>query len=203
MTKPTLILGSSSPARRSLLERLQLPFTVDSPNIDEAAHPEESTRDTVARLAKQKAQTVAKRHNNALIIACDQLVQVGDQPLGKPHTHDNATQQLQLCSNQTLHSLTALCVFNTQTKSMQQAVIDFNVHFKPLSDAVIEQYLQIEQPYHCAGSIRAEGLGITLFQSMQGDDPTALIGLPLITLTTFLTNESFHPIINASIQHKD
>ena len=196
MIKPTqpLILGSSSPARNALLQRLGLSFTVHAPNIDETAHPNETLKTTVQRLAKEKAITVAQAHTDALIIACDQLVEVNGQALGKPHTHEKAIQQLQLCSGQTLLSSTALCVFNSRTQSMHEHLVEYQVTFKHLENETIEAYLQRDKPYFCAGSIKAEGLGITLFESMSGDDYTALIGLPLITLTHCLTEEGLNPL---------
>ncbi len=198
MINPTqpLILGSSSPARNALLQRLGLAFSMHAPNIDETAHPNESVKTTVQRLAREKAITVAKAHPDALIIACDQLVEVNDQALGKPHTHEKARQQLQLCSGQTLLSSTALCVLNATTQSMHEHLIEYQVTFKHLTEDTIEAYLQRDKPYFCAGSIKAEGLGITLFESMSGDDYTALIGLPLITLTHCLTQEGLNPLIN-------
>ena len=196
MTNPTqpLILGSSSPARNTLLQRLGLSFAVHAPDIDETAYAHETLKTTVQRLAQEKAKTVAKVYPQALIVACDQLVEVNGQALGKPHTHEKAVQQLQLCSGQTLLSSTALCVLNTVTQSMHQHLVEYQVTFKLLSEEMIEAYLQKDKPYFCAGSIKAEGLGITLFESMSGDDYTALIGLPLITLTDCLIQEGINPL---------
>ena len=200
-TQP-LILGSSSPARNALLQRLGISFTVHAPNIDETAHPNETLKTTVQRLAEEKANTVASAYPDAVIIACDQLVEVNGHALGKPHTHEKAIQQLQLCSGQTLLSSTALCVLNSRTQSIHRDLIEYRVKFKTLSKATIEAYLQRDKPYFCAGSIKAEGLGITLFESMAGEDYTALIGLPLIKLTQFLQQENIDPLLSMTNQQE-
>ncbi|OGV71342.1 MAG: septum formation protein Maf [Methylophilales bacterium RIFCSPHIGHO2_02_FULL_57_10] len=184
-----LILASSSPYRRELLERLQLPFMVEAPEVDEVPLPDERPEETALRLAQCKARKVAQDHPNALVIGCDQVATLDGLQLGKPLTHDNAVKQLQTMRgrNVTFHS--ALCLFNTTTGNMQAEVILCEVHFRELTDAQIENYLLKEQPYHCAGSAKSEGLGIALIQAMRGDDPNALIGLPLIALIDMLQNE--------------
>lgn len=186
-----LILASSSPSRRSLLERLGLPFQVVSPGIDETAKEGENMEPLVARLSQEKAQRVASTHPDAFVIGCDQLVCVGDQVLGKPHTVEGARRQLKRCSGQTLLSLTAMTtVFKGQTDTL---LAPYRVYFKPLTDRLIEQYIQLDHPLQCAGSIKAESAGPLLFQKCEGDDPTALIGLPLIALADRLYRAGFYP----------
>lgn len=184
-----LILGSSSIYRRELLERLQIPFSVFSPDVDETPLPDEAPQQTALRLAQDKARKIGAAHPNALIIGCDQVATLDGQQLGKPLTHDNATRQLQLMRGRTVIFHSALCLFNSGTGDVQAEVIPYEVRFRMLSDAQIENYLQKEQPYHCAGSAKSEGLGIALMEYMRGDDPNALIGLPLIALIGMLQRE--------------
>lgn len=186
---PVLVLASTSKFRQELLQRLQIPFVCASPNIDESPLPHESAYDLVARLALAKAQAVQAHYTDALIIGSDQVAVLRDHILGKPHTHANAVAQLQACSNQYVEFLTGLCLLNTHTHSYQVDVVRYGVKFRPLTEQMIEHYLQREQPYQCAGSFKSEGLGVTLFEKMQGDDPSALIGLPLIRLTDFLQQQ--------------
>jgi septum formation protein len=187
MTK--LILGSSSPFRKELLKRLCIDFETDNPDIDESALPGENPIQLVERLAVEKAKAVAKRHPDALIIGSDQVALHGDEIVGKPHTHENAVAQLKTASGKKIELFTGLALFNSQTNTVQSEVVPFTVHFKTLSDEVIENYLRKEQPYNCAGSVRSEGLGIALLERFEGDDPNALIGLPLIRLVNMLENE--------------
>lgn len=184
-----LILASSSPYRRELLERLQLPFTVIAPEVDETPLPEEKPNQTALRLAQAKARKIAQTHPNALVIGCDQVATLDGLQLGKPLTHENAVKQLRLMRGRTVNFHSALCLFNAATGSMQAEDVVYEVRFRNLSDEKIENYLLKEQPYHCAGSAKSEGLGIALIEWMRGDDPNALIGLPLVTLVSMLQNE--------------
>ena len=184
-----LILASSSIYRRELLERLQLPFSVESPNVDETPLAGEQPEETAIRLAQLKARKVAEHHPEALIICCDQVSTLDGQQLGKPFTHANAVKQLQLMRGRSVTFHSALCLYNAKTDSMQAEVEPYEVSFRHLTDAQIEYYLLKEQPYHCAGSAKSEGLGIALIEWMRGNDPNALIGLPLILLVTMLQNE--------------
>ena len=187
-----IVLSSTSPARLKLMRRTKIAFTCFAPNIDESLHPNETAEEAVKRLAIAKAKAAEQQHPNALIIGCDQLVTVNDTILGKPLTHTNAIKQLTLCSGQKLHSYTGLCLYNSETQQIQTDVMLYQVKFKQLSENMIERYLAIDQPYHCAGSIKAEYLGFSLFEWMRGDDPTALTGLPLIRLNNMLLNEKFN-----------
>ena len=191
MNQPTLVLGSSSPFRRELLERLMVPFVVDSPNIDETALPQETPIALVERLAIEKARAVATRHPNALVIGSDQIALHNDSVVGKPGTHEAAVEQLRQASGNTVTLYTGLALVNSKTGRVQSDVVRFATHFKTLSDATIERYLLKEQPYNCAGSLKSEGLGIALLERFDGDDPSALIGLPLIRLIAMLEAEQF------------
>ena len=182
----SLILASSSVFRKSLLDRLQIAFSTDSPDIDESRLAEEPPRDYVSRLSLAKAKTVAARQPDSLIIASDQCSVIGDSIIGKPGDHNTAIQQLQASAGTKVSFLTGLCVLDAKSGKYTLDVIRFNVHFRALTLEEIDRYLKIEQPYNCAGSFKAEGLGITLFKKLEGDDPTALIGLPLIRLSEML-----------------
>ncbi len=184
-----LVLCSSSPARRALLKRLELPFTACSPDIDETPLPGESAFDLVARLAEQKAQAHKAKYPAHLIIGCDQVIELDGEIVGKPNDHADAVRTLTRASNNCMHSYTGMCLFNSKTGRKQTIVEPYDVYFRELSTQTIENYLQQEKPYQCAGSIKAEGLGTILFSRLQGDDPTALTGLPLIRLTSLLQNE--------------
>lgn len=184
-----LILGSSSVYRVELLRKLNLPFRTVSPNIDEAPLQNEVPADLVKRLAEQKAIAIALSHPKALIIGSDQVAVLNGDILGKPGTHEAATEQLQAASGQTVLFLTGLALFNSETLRMQSLVEPFEVTFKNLSDKQIQFYLEKEEPYQCAGSFKSEGLGISLFDKLQGNDPNSLIGLPLIELISLLNNE--------------
>ncbi len=186
---PQIILGSSSIYRKELLQRLQIPFATEHPDIDETALPGESPGATAARLAEAKARAVAKVYSNALIIGSDQVAALGDIPLGKPLNHQNAVKQLQLVRGKEVVFYTALCLLNSATDRLQACVIPYRVKFRSVSDQQIENYLRKEQPYHCAGSAKSEGLGIALIERMTGDDPNGLIGLPLIALVDMLMAE--------------
>lgn len=185
----SLILASSSPYRRDLLSRLQIPFTVQSPDIDETPLAGEAPEQTALRLAQAKARKIAEAYPAALIIGCDQVATLDGLQLGKPLTHDNAVKQLTLMRGRSVTFHSALCLYNASSQQMQAEVVPFTVTFRNLSDAQIENYLQKEQPYQCAGSAKSEGLGIAVIASMQGDDPNALIGLPLIRLIDMLAQQ--------------
>lgn len=184
-----LVLASTSPYRRELLSRLKLPFSVTSPEVDETPLPGETPEQTAYRLAIAKAQAVAAQHSDALIIGSDQVATLDGMQLGKPHNFDNATRQLRTMRGKTVTFHTALCLHNSRSGNTQARVVPFMVRFRDLSDDDIERYLTKEQPYNCAGSAKAEGLGIALIEKMTGDDPNALIGLPLIALVDMLKNE--------------
>lgn len=186
---PPLILASSSPYRRELLERLQLPFSVLSPDIDETPLAGEHPAETALRLAQAKARKIAATNPDALIIGCDQVATLDGLQLGKPLTHENAVRQLTLMRGRSVIFHNALCLYNAANQQMQADVVPYTVTFRDLSDAQIENYLRKEQPYHCAGSAKSEGLGIAIIAAMQGDDPNALIGLPLIRLIDMLNSQ--------------
>lgn len=194
MNQQPLILASSSIYRRELLERLQLSFTTVSPDVDETPLGGEAPEATAVRLAQSKARKVAEQHPEALIIGCDQVATLDGLQVGKPLTHDNAVRQLRLMRGRSVTFYSALCLYNASLNRMQAEVVPYVVQFRDVSDAQIENYLLKEQPYHCAGSAKSEGLGIALIHAMQGDDPNALIGLPLIKLIDMLQNESVNVI---------
>lgn len=194
MTTPKLILASSSIYRKELLEHLQLPFGVISPDVDETPRANEAPEQTALRLAQEKARKVGVSEPDALIIGCDQVAILDGIQLGKPLTHDNAVRQLRLMRGREVTFHSALCLFNAHTGHMQADVVPTVVTFRQLSDDQIEHYLQKEQPYHCAGSAKSEGLGIALIAAIHGDDPNALIGLPLIRLITMLQHEGVNVI---------
>jgi septum formation protein len=185
-----LVLASSSIYRSELLKRLQLPFETATPNVDETPLPHESARATSMRLAQEKARAVASNYPDALIIGSDQIALLEDQQLGKPLTHDKAVKQLRAMRGKTTHFYTALTLLNSRTGNLQTEVAENFVTLRDLSNAEIEGYLHKEQPYHCAGSAKSEGLGIALISKMTGDDPNALIGLPLILLIEMLRREN-------------
>lgn len=187
-----LVLASSSPYRCELLKRLQLPFETRAPNVDETPLPNESARDTSIRLAREKAHAVAGAYPDALIIGSDQVALLEGRQLGKPLNHDNAVRQLRAMRGKTTCFYTALTLLNGKTGNEQTEVAENLVTLRYLSDAEIEGYLLKEQPYHCAGSAKTEGLGIALISQMTGDDPNALIGLPLILLVEMLRRENVH-----------
>ena len=186
---PNLVLASSSPWRRQVLDKLGLPYRTKHPEIDETPLPAESPDELVARLALEKARAVAPTFRDALIISSDQVAVLDGRIIGKPGTHERARQQLQAASGRTLSFLTSLCLLNTASGKHQLCVEPYHVHFRPLSEELIEGYLQHEQPYNCAGSFRSEAAGIVLFERLEGDDPNALIGLPLIRLVRMLEQE--------------
>ncbi|QNP47969.1 Maf family nucleotide pyrophosphatase [Diaphorobacter aerolatus] len=176
----TLILGSTSRYRRELLERLRIPFEVAAPDVDETPRPDESPRELALRLAAAKAHAVAAQHPGAIVIGSDQVADLHGEPLGKPGTHERAVAQLQQMRGQSMVFHTAVSVVCLDTGFSQTDLAPVQVRFRELGDAEIERYLRAEQPYDCAGSAKSEGLGISLLDAIESDDPTALIGLPLI-----------------------
>jgi septum formation protein len=187
--KQTLILASSSEYRRQLLQKLQIPFSSISPKIDEASLINEKPHQTALRLAQEKAKKVGSEYPHALIIGCDQVATLDGEQLDKPLNHQNATKQLQTMRGREVTFHSALCLYNAATGNMQALVVPYLVRFRQLTDEQIENYLSKEQPYQCAGSAKSESLGIALIERMIGEDPNALIGLPLIKLVTMLQNE--------------
>lgn len=186
---PRLVLASTSVFRRELLARLQLPFETASPDVDETALEGETPAATAERLSIAKAKAVADRFPDALIIGSDQVAHLGSERFGKPYTRERAIEQLQAMRGKTVVFHTGLCLYNSASGRTQLAGIPTEVGFRLLSDGEIERYLDREQPYHCAGSAKSEGLGIALLDHMRGNDPNALIGLPLIALCAMLRNE--------------
>jgi MAF protein len=182
----TLVLGSTSPFRKSILEKLNLPFDCAKPNIDETAFAGEPPQALVERLAIEKARAVAEEFPDALIIGSDQVAVCEGEILGKPHNFENGVKQLTKFSNKAVTFYTGLCVLNSANNQVASLIEPFIVHFNELSHADIERYLKAEQPYNCAGSFKSEGLGICLFKKLEGDDPNTLIGLPLIKLVALL-----------------
>ncbi len=183
-----LLLASSSPYRRELLSRLRLTFDCCAPQIDETAHPCELPEHLVRRLASEKAQALTATHQDHLIIGSDQVAVLEQCILGKPHTFERAKQQLRACSGKSVSFLTGLALLDSRSGAIQVDCTPFTVHFRELNDQRIERYLQAEQPFDCAGSFKAEGLGVSLFRATEGPDATSLIGLPLIRLVDMLNN---------------
>ena len=184
-----LILGSSSPFRAELLNKLGLTFIQVSPDIDETPIPGESPAALVKRLAESKAREIGRTHPEALIIGSDQVAVIDDAILGKPGNHQNAMAQLKSASGREVTFLTGLALLNAKNGHIQSSVEPFSVHFRNLTDNQIDFYLKKEQPYQCAGSFKSEGFGISLFSKLVGDDPNTLIGLPLIRLIAMLQRE--------------
>jgi len=184
-----LILASTSPFRKSILEKLGLPFSTEAPDVDEQHLDGESATELVTRLSAAKANTIAKNHPKALIIGSDQVALLDGKILGKPGNHENAVKQLENASGKAVTFYTGLCLINSATNNTQTICEIFKVYFRQLSSQQIENYLQKEQPYNCAGSFKSEAYGIALFDKLEGDDPNTLIGLPLIKLIQLLGNE--------------
>jgi len=184
-----LVLGSTSPFRKTILEKLLLPFECAKPNIDETEQQGESPTHLVERLAIEKAKAVAQEFPKAVIIGSDQVAVCEGEILGKPHNFDNAVIQLSKFSGKSITFYTGLCVYDSENKKSASLVEPFVVHFKELSQDEIKHYLNAEQPYNCAGSFKSEGLGICLFSKLEGDDPNTLIGLPLIKLVALLKEQ--------------
>lgn len=183
---PQIVLASTSKYRRELLARLGLPFEVAAPAVDEVSLPDEAPQATARRLAEAKARAVAGRFPRAIVIGSDQVAVLEGTALGKPGNHANALRQLKAMRGKEVVFHTALCVYNAASGRAETRIVPFCVRFRDYGDAQIESYLRREQPYDCAGSARCEGLGIALIAEMRGEDPNALIGLPLIALTEML-----------------
>jgi len=186
-----LVLASTSPYRRALLERLRLPFEVVAPQADETPLPKETSTDLVCRLAQAKARAVAANYPDALIIGSDQVADCQGTVLGKPGNHTNAVEQLLFMSGKAVTFQTGLCVLDTATQHAITERVPYTVHFRELDEATIERYLKREPAYNCAGSFKSEGYGVVLCSRWEGDDPSALIGLPLMRLTHMLSQAGF------------
>ncbi len=193
-TPPSLILGSTSPYRRELLQRLRLPFETVSPQVDETPLPGESPAVLALRLALAKAQAVAALYPRAVVIGADQVADLDGLPLGKPGTHERAVAQLHQLSGRRAVFQTAVAVVRASTGFAEALLAPVTVHFRSLRDDEIERYLRLEQPYDCAGSAKSETLGIALLESIESDDPTALVGLPLIRTCQLLRRAGLDPL---------
>ncbi|ECC3871074.1 septum formation inhibitor Maf [Salmonella enterica] len=191
---PRLILASTSPWRRALLEKLTIPFECAAPEVDETPIQGEAPRQLVLRLAQAKAQSLAHRYPAHLIIGSDQICVLDGEITGKPLTEENARQQLLKARGNIVTFYTGLALYNSATGHLQTEVEPFDVHFRHLSETEIEDYVRKERPLHCAGSFKNEGLGIALFERLEGRDPNTLIGLPLIALCQMLRREEMNPL---------
>ena len=191
---PRLILGSTSRYRRELLARLRLPFEVEAPGVDETPRPGEAPAALAQRLALEKARAVAARHPQDVVIGSDQVADLAGQPLGKPGDHTRAVEQLQRMSGQRVVFQTALAVVRQDTGFEAVDLAAVSVTFRTLSDAEIETYLRLDEPYDCAGSARSESLGVALLSAIDSDDPTALVGLPLIRTCALLRAAGLDPL---------
>jgi septum formation protein len=192
--RPSLILGSTSRYRRELLERLRLPFEVHSPDVDETPRDGEAPAALALRLALAKAHAVAAQAPNAVVIGSDQVADLDGTPVGKPGNHERAVAQLRSMRGKSIVFQTAVAVVHRQAGFEASALVPVRVRFRELSDDEIEHYLRAEQPYDCAGSAKSEGLGITLLTAIESDDPTALIGLPLIRTGELLRQAGIDPL---------
>lgn len=192
--RPQLVLASTSPYRRTLLDRLGIPYMTAAPEVDEARQPDEPPAMLVLRLAEAKARAVARHHPGALVIGSDQVACLDDSVLGKPGDRATAIAQLSRASGRTVLFLTGLCLLDARTGQAQTLVEPFRVHFRALSQRQIAGYVDRERPFDCAGSFKSEGLGIALFERLEGDDPNALIGLPLIRLVSLLESAGVLPL---------
>ena len=191
---PELILASTSPYRKMLLDKLGLPFECAAPNVDELALPGETPRSLVLRLAQAKAQALAARYPNHLIIGSDQVCVLDGEITGKPHTEENAIQQLMSARGNIVTFYTGLALYNSASGHLQTECEPFDVHFRHLSEQEIVDYVRRERPLNCAGSFKSEGLGIALFDKLDGRDPNTLVGLPLIALCQMLRREECNPL---------
>lgn len=190
-----LILASTSRYRRELLKKLEMPFQAAAPQVDELPLPGESPRQLVLRLAQAKAQALAEKYPHHLIIGSDQVCVLDGRITGKPHSEENARRQLRAASGHVVTFYTGLALYNSASGHLQTECEPFDVHFRKLSDAEISRYIQKEQPLNCAGSFMSEGLGITLFERLEGRDPNTLVGLPLIALCKMLRHEGADPLL--------
>jgi len=193
MTSP-LVLASNSPYRKALLARLGLPFAVVAPSVDETPRPGEAPAELALRLAELKARAVAPAHPAALIIGSDQVAEFAGAAIGKPRDRAHALEMLRAMRGRSIVFHTALALLNAGSGRLQLALVDVASTFRTLDDAALETYIDSDQPYDCAGAVRAETLGIALFTRIASDDPTALIGLPLIQLTDMLLSEGVRPL---------
>jgi septum formation protein len=193
-TSPALVLGSSSRYRRELLERLRVPFSVDSPRVDETPRPRERPADLALRLALAKARDVASRAPGSVVIGSDQVADLDGTPIGKPGNHERAINQLRAMSGRSVVFQTAVAVVRADTGYESCVLVPVTVRFRTLSDPEIEHYLRAEEPYDCAGSAKAEALGIALLDAIESDDPTALVGLPLIKTCQLLREAGLDPL---------
>lgn len=198
-TRP-LVLGSTSRYRRELLQRLQIPFEVAAPEVNECPLSGESPRGIAMRLALVKARAVALNFPHAVVIGADQVADLNGQPLGKPGTHDRAVVQLRQMRGQTVVFQTAVAVVCMESGFAQSSLASVRVTFRNLTDDEIENYLRVEQPYDCAGSAKSEGLGIALLESIESDDPTALVGLPLIRTCKMIQAAGIALLANPVVQ---
>lgn len=192
-----LVLASTSPFRRALLEKLALPFECAAPQADETPLPSESAHLLVQRLAYDKARSLAAQYPAHLIIGSDQVCVLNGNITGKPHTEENAHAQLRAASGQRITFYTGLCVLNSQTQQTETVCEPFHVHFRSLSEEEIRAYVALEQPLNCAGSFKSEGAGILLFEKLEGNDPNALVGLPLIALNALLRRHGMNALLHA------
>lgn len=192
---PNLVLASTSPYRRMLLEKLGIPFECAAPEVDETPQPGESPRHLVTRLAKEKAQSLAAHYPSHLIIGSDQVCVLDGEITGKPHTEENACQQLLRARGAIVTFYTGLALYNSASGHLQTECEPFDVHFRHLSEQEIMDYVRRERPLNCAGSFKSEGLGIALFDKLDGRDPNTLVGLPLIALCQMLRREECNPLI--------
>lgn len=184
-----LVLASSSPYRQKLLQQLQLPFESRSPKIDESPLPGEDPQQLVERLAIAKARAIAEECSGCLVIGSDQVAVHDGEIVGKPADHQDAVRQLQYASGKSVTLYTGLALINSDSGNVQSVIEPFTIHFRKLTTAQINHYLEKDQPYNCAGSVKSESLGVALFDKFDGDDPNALVGLPMIRLVSMLENE--------------
>lgn len=187
-----IVLGSSSKTRQKVLSRLKIPFIMVSPDIDESAKKNETVQDLTERLSIEKAHAVAKKiHEPSLIISGDQVLSLDNLVFGKPHTVDNAKKQLSMFSNKTASFITTICLYDNTDQKIQTKTTETKIKFRELKENEIESYISIEQPLECAGSFKAEGLGISLITSIESDDPYAILGVPLLHLCKLLRNVGY------------
>ena len=194
MSTPQIVLASTSPFRRELLARLGLPFEIANPEVDETPFVGETPEATALRLSEAKARAVAKRFPDALIIGSDQVACLDGRVFGKPGTHENAVLQLQTMRGRSVNFFTGLCLLNAKTGTARVRGVPTMVTFRHLDDDEIDNYLRKEEPYNCAGSAKSEGLGIAVIARMEGEDPNALVGLPLIALCDLFREEEIRVI---------
>ena len=193
-SQPSLVLASSSAIRKRVLAKIGIEFTAVSPDIDESPRPEESPEALVQRLSEEKARKVGQQYPNHLVIGSDQVAVVDSEIVGKPSSRDQAIEQLEAASGRTVSLYTGIALLNSGTGRIQVDVLPYRVQFRKLNRAVIENYIDRDQPYDCGGSLRSEGLGIALLTKFEGQDPNILLGLPMIRLVDMLAEESVFPL---------